>query len=146
LLAALITMAALTAVAASVFMSSVPAYRGTYQASAWHEAKLAADAGVDFAMSALQKTVPNPSAYTWPDWTTESGAPVPANYDGVRIYTPPANTLVKSGDGGTRPRISRVEIDVVTRDDNFAQNAWYRIRATGLAKSLRRSSVLIRGI
>jgi hypothetical protein len=134
LLAALITMAALTAIAASVFLSSVPAYRGTYQASAWQEAKLAADAGADFAMSTLQQTVPNPTLYTWPGWTTEGGGPVPVNYDGIRIYTPAANTLVKSGDGGSRPRISRVEVDVVTRDDNFAQNAWYRIRATGLAE------------
>jgi hypothetical protein len=134
MLAALITLAALTAVAASVFLSSVPAYRGTYHASAWQEAKLAADAGVDFAMATLQKTVPNPTAYTWPGWQTEGGGAVPLNYDGVRIYTPPADTLVNAGDGSTRPRISKVEIDVVTRDDNFAQNAWYRIRATGMAE------------
>jgi hypothetical protein len=132
LLAALITMAALTAVAATVFLSSVPAYRGTYQTSAWHEAKLAADAGVDFAMSALQKTVPRPTAYTWPGWVTENGGAVPANYDGIRIFTPPADKLVKSGDG-SRPRIVKVEVDIVTRDSNFAQNAWYRIRSTGLA-------------
>jgi hypothetical protein len=134
LLAALITLAVLTTLAASVFLSSVPAYRGTYQAAAWHEAKLAADAGVDFAMSTLQKTVPNPMAYDWAGWTTEAGTPVPPNYDGVRIYTPPANTLVNGGDGSTRPRITRVAIDVITRDDNFAQNAWFRIRSTGMAE------------
>jgi hypothetical protein len=134
LLAAMITLVVLTSIAASVFLSSVPAYRGTYQASAWYEAKLAADAGADFAMSALQKTVPNPNAYDWAGWTTETGTAVPPAYDGIRIYTPPASTLVNGGDGSTHPQISRVEIDVITRDDNFAQNAWYRIRSTGMAE------------
>src|SRR4030095_16993708 len=123
-------------IAASVFFSSVPAYRGTYQASAWHEAKLAADAGADFAMSTLQKTVPNPALYDWNGWTIDltTGAPVPAGYDGIRYYTPPASTLVNGGDGSTRPQVSRIEIDVVTRDDNYSQNAWYRIRSTGMAE------------
>jgi len=134
LLAALITLAVLTTIAASVFLSSVPAYRGTYQAAAWHEAKLAADAGIDFGLSTLQKTCPNPMAYDWAGWTTDTGTPVPPNYDGIRIYTPPANTLVNGGDGSTQPRITRVEIDVITRDDNFMQNAWFRVRSTGMAE------------
>jgi hypothetical protein len=134
LLAAMITLAVLTTIAASVFFSSVPAYRGTYHASAWHEAKLAADAGVDFAMSTLQKTVPNPALYDWNGWTIAGGAPVPAGYDGIRYYSPPASTLVNGGDGSTRPQIARIEIDVLTRDDNFSQNAWYRIRSTGMAE------------
>jgi hypothetical protein len=134
LLAAMITLTVLTAIAATVFMSSVPAYRGTYQAAAWHEAKMAADAGVDFAIATLQKTTPNPALYDWAGWTLEDGTAVPKGFDGVRIYTPPADTLVNAGDGSTRPRVVRVEIDVVTRDDNFSQNAWYRIRSTGLAE------------
>jgi hypothetical protein len=34
----------------------MPAYRSTYQASAWREARLAADAGIDFGMAATFKT------------------------------------------------------------------------------------------
>lgn len=134
LLVALITMAVLTTVAASVFLSSVPAYRGTYQTSAWHEAKLAADAGVDYAMAALQNTAPNPMAYSWPGWTLEDGTSnVPANYDGVRVHVPAADMLGK-GDGTSKPRVTRVEVDVITRDTNFMKNAWFRIRSTGLAE------------
>jgi hypothetical protein len=135
LLVALITMVVLTAVAASVFLSSVPAYRSGYQASAWQEAKLAADSGVDFAMTALQNTVPNPMLYTWPEWHKDivGGGAVPLNYDGVRVYVPPAGTLGK-GDGTSKPRVVKIEVDVITRDTNFAQNAWFRIRSTGLAE------------
>ncbi|HET6406603.1 MAG TPA: pilus assembly PilX N-terminal domain-containing protein [Chthoniobacteraceae bacterium] len=136
LIAALIVLVILTSVAASVFMSSVPAYRGTYQASAWAEAKLAADAGVDFAMSELQKCAPNPRAFNWAGWTlpaSAGGGSVPQDYDGERLYVAPDTTLVQGGDGSTKPRILEVRVDVMTRDDNFARNAWYRIRSTGVA-------------
>lgn len=135
LLIALITMAVLTAIAASVFLSAIPGYRSGYQASAWQEAKLAADSGIDFAMTELQNTVPDPTLYKWTGWEKDvpGGGVVPDNYDGVRVYVPPANTLGK-GEGTSKPRVARIEVDVITRDDNFSKNAWFRIRSTGLAE------------
>src|SRR5687768_17421602 len=77
LIAALIVIVILAFIAATVTMNAMPAYRGTFHGSSWHEAKLAADAGVEYAMSEIQKCVPKPNNYTWPGWVLADGSPVP---------------------------------------------------------------------
>jgi hypothetical protein len=134
LLAALITLLVLTTVAASIFMASMPAYRGTYQASAYQQAKLAADAGVDYAISQLQNSVPKTNAYTWPGWTLSDGTtPVTPPTDVVRMSSPADIILARGGDGNNNARLGQVQVDVITRDTNFTKNPWYRIRSTGIA-------------
>lgn len=134
LIAAIIVIGILAAVAGTVLMTAVPAYRSTYHASAWQEAKLAADAGIDLGMAAIQRSLPDPNLYTWPEWTLQDGTtPVPAGSNGVRVLTPSPDLLVHTGDGSTRPSIVRVEVDIITRDDNVSRNPWFRIRATGAA-------------
>lgn len=134
LIAAIIIIGIIAAIAGSVLMTAVPAYRSTYHASAWHEAKLAADAGIDLGMAAIQRSLPDPNEYTWPGWTLPDGTtPVPKKENGVRVLTPSPDLLVHAGDGSTRPTIVRVEVDIITRDDNVSRNPWFRIRATGAA-------------
>ncbi len=134
LIAAIIIVGILAAIAGTVLMTAVPAYRSTYHAAAWQEAKLAADAGIDLGMAAIPRSLPDPNIYAWPGWTLPDGSsPVPAGENGVRILTPSPDLLVHAGDGSTRPTILRVEVDVITRDDNVSKNPWFRIRATGAA-------------
>lgn len=134
LIAALIVVAILGFLAASVFLTAVPAYRGTYQASAWQEARLAADAGVEFGVAAIQDSLPQTNDYTWPGWILRNGNPITTKTDEARMITPSSTMLVHTGEGAARPRIVRVEIDVLTRDDNVSKNPWYRIRSTGSAQ------------
>jgi hypothetical protein len=134
LIAALLVLTILSVVAATVFRTAVPAYRGTYHGAAWHESRLAGDAGVDVALAAIQSSLPNTNVYTWPGWTDQSGNPVVPGTDGVRVLTPSSTLLAHAGDGNAKPRVLRVEVDVITRDDNVAKNPWYRIRSTGLAE------------
>lgn len=134
LIAAIIIVGILAAIAGSVLMTAVPAYRSTSHAAAWQEAKLAADAGIDLGMAAIQRSLPDPNEYTWPGWTLPgSTTPDPKNENGVRVLIPSPDLLAHGGDGSTRPTILRVEVDVITRDDNVSKNPWFRIRATGAA-------------
>ncbi len=134
LIGCLVIVGILALLASTVFLTAIPAYRGTYHASAWHEARLAADAGVDLGVAAVQNSLPATNSYTWPGWTLSNGNAVPAGTDQVRVLTPSSTLLYHSGDGGARPSITKVEIDVITRDDNVSKNPWYRIRATGSAE------------
>src|SRR5688572_30514782 len=83
LISALLILSVLSLVAATVFRTAIPAYRGTYHGAAWHEARLAADAGVDLAFAAIQNSLPDTNLYTWPGWTDASGNPVTPGTDGV---------------------------------------------------------------
>lgn len=130
---ALIFVGILVFLAASVALTALPAFRGTYHASAWHEARLAADAGIDLGIAAIQKSLPDTNAYAWPGWTMAGEAPVPPGSNGTRTLIPATN-LIGTGTSSSRPAILRVEIEVLTRDDNIVGNPWYRIRATGAAE------------
>ncbi len=134
LIAALIVIGILGFLAGTIFLRAVPAYRSSYQASAWHEARLAADAGIDFGMATIQNSLPRPDNYAWPSWTLSNGSPITSRTDETRMTTPPSSTLAHLGDGNARPSIVQVAIDVLTRDDNVARNPWFRIRATGSAE------------
>lgn len=134
LIAVLIAVGILSSLAAATLLTAVPAYRGTYHAAAWHEARLAADAGIDLGVAAIQSSLPDTSAYTWPGWSLLSGSPVPLGSNEIRVITPPVDLLAHAGDGSTRPSVLRVEIDVITRDDNVSRNPWYRVRSTGSAE------------
>jgi hypothetical protein len=124
LVAALLILGVLTLVAATVFRTALPAYRGTYHGAAWHESRLAGDAGIDVALAAIQSSVPKTNEYTWPGWTDANGNPVTPGMDGVRVLVPSASLLAHTGDGNAKTRISKVEVDVITRDDNVARNPW----------------------
>jgi hypothetical protein len=135
LMAALIMIGIVAFIAATVLSTAIPAYRSTYHASAWHEARLAADAGIELGVAAVQDSIqPGTNNYTWPGWTKPDGSAFVPGTDGVRVLVPAANLLQHSGDGSVKPAILRVEVDVITRDDNISKNPWYRIRATGSAE------------
>lgn len=133
IIAAIIAIGILAFIAGTVLLTAVPAYRSTYHAAAWHEARLSADAGVDLAIATLQRSLPDTNAYTWPGWTLKNGDPVPPNSSEIRTMTVSSDLLFNTGDGSTRPAIVRVEVDVLTRDGNVSKNPWYRIRSTGSA-------------
>lgn len=133
IVAALILVGILGFLAATIFLKAMPAYRSSYQASAWHEARLASDAGIDFGMAAIQNSLPQPDAYAWPGWTLSDGSAITSKTDQPRMIRPPSNTLAHLGDGNARPAITQVAIDVLTRDDNVSRNPWFRIRSTGSA-------------
>ncbi|HZJ14861.1 MAG TPA: hypothetical protein VFD27_07420 [Chthoniobacteraceae bacterium] len=133
IIAALVVIGILALMAATFFLRAMPAYRTTYQASAWQEARLAADAGIDYGMAAIQNSLPQPDNYTWPTWTLSDGSPISSRTDEPRLSTPPSTTLIHLGDGNARPAVVKVAIDVLTRDDNVSRNPWFRIRATGSA-------------
>jgi hypothetical protein len=131
LIAAIIIVGMLALLGGTVYLSALPAYRGTYHAAAWHGARLAADAGIDLGVAAIQKSLPNTNGYAWPGWTKPDGSPVTPGMDGWRVWTPASDLLTLPGADASQPQIVRIEIDVLTRDDNVSRNPLYRIRATG---------------
>jgi len=59
---ALLVIAILAATAAHVFRNVFPRYVTTVQSASWQEARLAAEAGVDLTIDALNANVPDPAA------------------------------------------------------------------------------------
>src|SRR4051812_3054865 len=103
IVAAILIVGVVTFIAGTVFLTATSAFRGTYHTAAWHESRLAADAGVDFGVAAVQKSLPDTNAYTWPGWKMKSSptSDVTPGTDQARIITPSGDLLVNAGDGST---------------------------------------------
>ena len=124
-------------------------YRVVHQAACWQVSLLAAEAGVDFAMNEVRKTLYDPSGAFTGSWTRGAGEPfVDTNGNGSRdaneAYTDTnANgqydaqgasylssaPMDRTGEGGTRS-YALVTVDLPFED---AQGEpYYRIRSTGI--------------
>lgn len=74
LIVTLVTLAALSTMAAYTLVRVMPRVRMAYQNAAWQEARVAAEAGVDIAMNDLLANATGVNGGAWVGWTDE---PVP---------------------------------------------------------------------
>ena len=101
ILLALLVIAVLAATAAHVFKNVFPRYITTVQTASWQEARLAADAGVDIAISALNASAPDPVAALASGtsvWYTATYGPSGVQW---KMLTPTGDVTLLTG--GTNP-------------------------------------------
>ncbi len=148
MVAAAFALILLAAGAASFFVVGRQ-YRVVHQAACWQESLLAAEAGVDFAMNEVRKTLYEPTGAFTGSWTHGAGEPfVDTNGDGNRDADEPytdtngngrydsqgasylsSAPMDRMGEGGT-PSYALVTVDLPFED---AQGEpYYRIRSTGI--------------
>src|SRR4051794_41711198 len=84
ILVTLATLTALSMLAAYALSRVVPRLRMAYQNAAWEEARLAAEAGVDAAMSDLIANTRMPTGGNWTGWKMDGpdGRPMQATSGG----------------------------------------------------------------
>src|SRR4051794_24933704 len=71
---ALLTIAILSFIAATLISSLGARYQSSYHSSSWQEALNASEAGVDKAMATLNYSIKSPST-AWASWTLADGKP-----------------------------------------------------------------------
>jgi hypothetical protein len=142
LVIALLTIAVLSVVGATVLMSVSVRYGYTQQAVGWEEALGIAEAGADFALANCRWTI-NGNSTPWNGWRKyntigRTWIPVTSAADGNAelaagrkiIYDLPSGShLVGSGQGSTDGWY-HVEVDAPA-SMVVGSNRWYRIRSTG---------------
>ena len=145
LLVAVLLLAVLSLVGATVLQTVSNRYDYSQKAVGWSEALNAAEAGADYAFTNCVWSLGNSGMNAWTGWKkydtgTSSWVPVTNSADGNSqffvgnrlIYDLPAGShLVGTGEG-TTDLWYHVEVD---SPNSFlvAGNRWYRIRATGYA-------------
>lgn len=153
ILLSLLFAAVLIAVTAGAFVVVQNRFRVVHQAAAWEESLLAAEAGVDFAMNGIRKTLYDATSTPFSasdGWSTSSGEPY-TDLNGNNVYDPGEpysdtngngqrdeagsyfltnkEILPRSGEGGS---VSQAWVTVDEVYPTSDPDAWYRIRALGI--------------
>lgn len=143
LVLACVSLAVLALIGGNLFMVLQHKYTAVFQSSAWQEALIAAEAGVDIATSELRMTLMNPDAafsgargwVDWEDYADEEGItnlfPQPGSTSGVRFFTT-QQKLIRRGEGGTRTWFE-VFVDIPPAFGGSA-DPWYRVRSVGYSE------------
>ena len=97
ILLALIVITVLAATAAHVFKNVFPRYITTVQTASWKDARLAADAGVDIAIDALNASIPDPAVALTSGSSVWSTATYGLNSVAWQILTPSGPIPLTSG-------------------------------------------------
>ena len=134
LLIAVLTVAILASIGAVTIMSIQRSYRGVHQTSAWQEALVSAEAGVDLAMVQIRKSVSAPGEEWAEGWHSDNAESTSSDQlaeepGSSASYT--AVTLLRQSEGGQRS-YSRITVDVPLFDERG--EPWYRIRSLGIAE------------
>src|SRR5688500_14865927 len=67
------TLASLSVMAAFTLQRVTPKFQEAHQTAGWQEARLAAEAGIDAAMSDLIRNAAGPAPDTWNGWKQNNG-------------------------------------------------------------------------
>jgi hypothetical protein len=116
-----------------VFLRSlIPKYRSAYQATSWRESLQAADAGVNHAIAELNALAASGSREGNYPWAARGWSVLDAAFsaNGERLLD--ALLLPLLG-GPNNAAVSRLSVDVYTRQPEAPYTPWYRIRSTGRA-------------
>jgi hypothetical protein len=130
---ALFFTAILTIVGAISFGVIQQRYRQVHQTASWHEALLAAEAGIDIAINEMRKQLYDPS-HAWKGWSSDPSAVEEVEVDptdGEVFYT--SKVLLREGEGGQRS-YSRITVDAPAFLRDSTGEQWYRVRALGIAE------------
>ena len=132
MLVALITIAIFSLVIAAVYESLTPKYRSVYQGLSWQESLHGAESGADYGLRLLNQfasTTKDPDAY---DWTGNQWSYSNAFYTNNGERTLAAGSLPVLGGPGN-VAVTRLAVDVYTRDSVAPYAPWFRIRSTARA-------------
>ena len=132
MIVALITIAIFSLVIAAVYESITPKYRSVYQGLSWQEAIHGAESGADYGLRLLNQfagTTKDPESY---DWTGNQWTYSNASYTNNGERTLAAASLPVLGGPGN-VAVTRLAVDVYTRDSAAPYNPWFRIRSTARA-------------
>jgi len=145
LLVAVLCLAVLSVVGASVLQTVSHRYDYSQKAVGWAEALNAAEAGTNFGFANCVWSLGNSGTGAWTGWkkfdtTASSWVPVTSQADGDNeislcnrlIYDLPADSHLLSAGEGTTDLWYHVEIDSPA-SYLISGNRWYRLRATGYA-------------
>jgi hypothetical protein len=132
LVVAMISVAVLAMAVAVSYKTLIPKHRSVHQASSWQEAIHGAEAGVDYAMQALNGFATNgesPQQYPWTanGWTL-ADATYPTN-GGWKLNAASRPAL----GGSNNVAVTDVTVDVFTRHSAPPHHPWFRIRSTARA-------------
>ena len=122
LVAALVMIAVISMMAAATLLRVGARHASTYQSASWNDAIASAEAGADFALLSLNKSLKD-SATAWVEWTPSDATTFP------KTYTPamPAH----AGEGNTKVFATVAVDDSLTDADG---QKWFRVRTTGVAE------------
>ena len=132
LIVALIIIAVFSMVIASLYSTLTPKYRSMHQGVSWHEAFHGAESGADYGLRLLNQfagTTKDPEAY---DWTGNQWSFTNALYTSNGERTLNSAALPSLG-GPENVAVTRLAVDVYTRDSAAPYNPWFRIRSTARA-------------
>ncbi len=141
LIVALIVVTVLAGMAAVILTTVVVKQKNNFQAAAWREALVAAEAGTERAMAELRATIDTPDQ-AWDGWSVvNADGSIAASQTIDRTGRWPATYVLKASGvlapqpGETRPQKYSVLVDVPTTLAASGRRASqsYRIRATGWA-------------
>ena len=127
LIAALLTIAVISMLAATTLLRVGERHATTYQSLSWNEAMASAETGADFALKSMNASLSDP-ALAWAAWTPNDATTFP------KTYTPalPGH----SGEGNTKVFATVVVDNSLTDSDG---RKWFRVRSTGVAELPLRS-------
>ena len=125
LLLALLTIAVLSFIAATILTKIGTRYYSTFHSSSWEEALYAAEAGADLAMLSVNKVANDPTG-AWVGWSAPDASGVRS-----RAYGPSTNPplVPHVGEGNTKLH-AFVQVDPMVG----GRRTWYRIRSRGTAE------------
>ena len=126
---ALITIAIFSLVIAAFYKTLTPKYRSVSQGVSWQEALYGAEAGADYGLRTLNQfaaTTKDPEAY---DWTGNQWSYTDPSYtnNGERTLAPGSLPVLGGPDNVA---VTRLAVDVYTRDSAPPYIPWFRIRST----------------
>ena len=132
LIVTIMTIAIFSLVIGAFYSALTPKLRSTYQGASWQESLHGAEAGADYGLLQLNQfatSTRNPESY---DWTTNHWTYSNASYTSNGERTLDASYLPELG-GSNNVAVTRLAVDVYTRDSAAPYTPWYRIRSTARA-------------
>lgn len=132
LIVTIMTIAIFSLVIGAFYSALTPKYRSIYQGASWQESLHGAEAGADYGLLLLNQlaaSTRNPDAY---DWTANQWSYSNASYASNGERTRDAGYLPALG-GSNNVAVTRLAVDVYTRDSAPPYTPWFRIRSTARA-------------
>ena len=132
LIVTIMTITIFSLVIGAFYSGLTPKYRSIYQGASWQESLHGAEAGADYGLFVLNQfaaSTSNPDSYAWTtnNWT-DSNSTYSAN--GERVLN--AAFLPTLG-GDNHVAVTRLAVDVYTRDNAPPYTPWFRVRSTARA-------------
>ncbi|MEO7317682.1 MAG: hypothetical protein ABIZ56_01700 [Chthoniobacteraceae bacterium] len=126
------TIAIFSLVIGAFYSALTPKYRSIYQGASWQESLHGAEAGADyglFLLNQLAVSTSNPAEY---DWTANNWTYSNASYTSNGERSLDSSYLPTFG-GNNRVAVTRLAVDVYTRESAAPYRPWFRIRSTARA-------------